>query len=79
MKERVLETINFYERKRAYQEKRVEEKRETLARVLVKYDKGEIGYEKVERADRDLAMYHDFLNTTTNILKDLNYILKGDE
>ena len=77
MEERIYEVINFYERKRNHQEKMVEQKTRIYERQQERYDKGEISYEKLERAIKDKCIYDDFLRHTNDVLAELDYILNG--
>ena len=49
MRERIESKINYWEWKKVWFEKKVEKKKEILAGVLNKYDKGEAKYELVEK------------------------------
>lgn len=77
MKERLDDIIREYERKREWYEKQVLVKKDILANVLSRYDKGEVSYAVVERSSKDLAVYDDLLNNTIKVLKDLNFIKEG--
>ena len=75
MRERIESKINYWEWKKVWFEKKVEEKKEILAGVLNKYDKGEAKYELVEKCSRDLSIKIDMLNLIEETLRDL-YELK---
>lgn len=78
MRERIEDVVRYYERKKEYFTKKVEEKREILAGVLNRYDKGEVKYELVEKCSKDLAIKEDTLILINQFLRDLSCI-KGDE
>lgn len=75
---RLEERIEYYERKETWFKKKVEEKRDILAGVLDRYDKGEAKYELVEKCSKDLAIVEDKLNLIREFLTDLYYIKESE-
>lgn len=76
--ERAEEVIKFNESKKAHQEKMVDQKKRIVERMQEKYSNGEISYEKLFNAQKDLAVYEDFLNHTNLVLSEINYIINGE-
>lgn len=76
--ERAEEVIKFNESKKTHQEKMVDQKKRIVERMQEKYSNGEISYEKLFNAQKDLAVYEDFLRQTNLVLSEINYIINGE-
>lgn len=78
LKERANEVIRLYESRIQHFRKMADSKLTIVRRLEEKYDKGEITYERLEKAIKDKCFYDDTLRRTENVLEDIKYIL-GEE
>ena len=71
MKERIEELVEKYQKKLNYREERLEKSKKEHWNIGMKYENGEISYDKFFEFERRLAEQQDLYNMLYEIVKDL--------